>query len=225
LDIVSHLSEQRHFRSSEVSFHGLSIVIPFINKNSLKDYTDICAKYYEVLYFLCRYHTDKISRLPQQVFIAIINTIQISLKYFDNTLDVLKNTLQAVSLILEFFFDSKYNKDIVIFGENQYAKISNLLENILSLLFIQQFKFHLFELFSKTLFGLICLNQNLYIDLCHELVFHQEEDVQSSLRSAIEDLNRAMPNTLIYDEQNLRLFIDNFKLFLLRTRAVIKLKI
>jgi len=223
LSIVDILGEQSHFRASEVSFYGLSIVIPLINRHILQ-LPQLCGKYYSIVYTLCRLHTDKISRLPPPVFIALINTIKISLRYFDNTNDILKNTLQSINLIIGFYFDMVYQKDITIFGENQYSMISSFLEYILQLLFVQDFQFKLFDLYSRTLYSLICFNQDLYINMCHELVFQQEENIKQIIQDAVEQLNRVIPQPAIYSQNVQEIFSEKLKLFLLRTRAVVRLK-
>nr|CAB3267795.1 exportin-4-like [Phallusia mammillata] len=79
--------------AADVVLFGLGIILPHMNSQLLL-YPSLCSQYYKLVTFLCEIYPEKVEKLPAEMMLAFIHSLQLGLSSYGN--DNCKLCLEAV---------------------------------------------------------------------------------------------------------------------------------
>ncbi|KAK6169678.1 hypothetical protein SNE40_020678 [Patella caerulea] len=200
---------------ADVVMYGLNMLVPLMSAELLK-FPSLCSQYFKLLTFLTDIHPEKFTSLPENLFKALVASIEHGLTAFGP--DITKMCLEIITSLATHVFESNLTGSVL------HTTMSHFLKLVFHMLLLESFDMDLIETASTALFCLICCHQDQYRELVNQLLQSQIEE-QYKQRLLVAFNNLTPPTlTMTINRQSKIAFMQNFDQFLVNVRGFLCIK-
>ncbi|XP_050392474.1 exportin-4 [Patella vulgata] len=200
---------------ADVVMYGLNMLVPLMSAELLK-FPSLCSQYFKLLTFLTDIHPEKFTSLPENLFKALVTSVEHGLTAFGP--DITKMCLEIITSLATYVFESNLTGSVL------HTTMSHFLKLVFHMLLLESFDMDLIETASTALFCLICCHQDHYRELVNQLLQSQIEE-QYKQRLLVAFNNLTPPTlTMTINRQSKIAFMQNFDQFLVNVRGFLCIK-
>ncbi|KAK9735232.1 hypothetical protein RND81_04G192400 [Saponaria officinalis] len=230
VDFSTESVESQSISIGQVVFFGLHIITPLISFDLLK-FPKLCRDYFSLISHMLEVYPEMVAQLNTEAFVHVLGTLDYGLRHQDS--EVVDMCLRALKALASYHYKETISGKVGLGshaggftdsdGKFQEGILSRFLPSLLQLLLFEDYSTELVSSAADAVLPLILCEQNLYQQLCNELIEKQTDPtLKTRLANALHTLTSANQLSTALDRINYQRFRKNLLNFLVEVRGFLR---